>query len=251
MKVLIVEDDDVLQEVLRGLLEVNGFAVDVVADGEEGLYMAEEFTPDAMVLDVILPSLDGISLVKCLRQKGNAVPVLLLTVNNDIPHRIEGLDCGADDYLAKPFDHGELLARLRAIIRRTKHTPNPIITIGDLEVNTALRSVTRAGHVIALTAREYNLLEYLAINRNRVLSRAELLAHLYHSEFEPESNLIDVYITLIRNKIDKPFQRKLIHTVRGAGYLLRVPRSDASSLAVNECLSERNLSSDAGECGIS
>lgn len=224
MKILIVEDDEVLREILQGLLEANGFAVDTAADGQEGFYMAEEFPPDAIILDVMLPTLDGISLIKQLRHNGNTIPILLLTVKKEISMRIEGLDCGADDYVCKPFDHGELLARLRAIIRRAKHAASPRVSVEDLELNMATRRVKRAGQPIKLTAREYNVLEYLVLNQRRVISRAELLAHLYHSGFETDSNLIDVYITFLRNKIDKPFPTKLIHTVRGAGYIM--PSSD-------------------------
>lgn len=223
MKILVVEDDDVLSEVLRGILEANGFAVDLTGDGQEGLYMAEQFSPDAIILDVILPRLDGVSVVKRLRETGHKTPILLLTTKGDVQHRIEGLNCGADDYLPKPFDHGEFLARLRAILRRGKNSASALLTAGELEVDMAGRTVKRSGRPIELTAKEFNLLEYLILNKERVVTRGELFSHLYHSGYESESNLIDVYITFLRNKIDKPYPVKLIHTVRGAGYVLKSP----------------------------
>jgi len=223
MKILVVEDDDVLCEVLKTVLEKNGFAVDLTTDGEEGLYLAEQYSPDAIILDIGLPSLDGLSVLKCLREKKITTPILLLTEKREVENRIEGLDLGADDYLPKPFDPGELLARLRSIIRRGKNRATNFIVVGDLEINPSAKSVTRAGQPISLTAKEYNFLEYLASNTGKVISRAELYDHLYDSAFESDSNLIDVYITYLRNKIDKPFPIKLIHTVRGAGYVLKVP----------------------------
>ena len=208
------------------VLNKEGFAVDVTGDGEEGLYLAEQYAPDAIVLDVILPTLDGLSLLKQLRQKGITIPVLLLTTQSSVAHKVEGLNLGADDYLPKPFDHEELVARLRSILRRNKGLGSSVIQIGDLEINVATRTVKRAGQYIDLTAKEFNLLEYLAIHADRVVSRTEILEHLYDSAFESDSNLIDVYITYLRNKIDRPFPTRLIQTVRGAGYILKLPETE-------------------------
>jgi len=226
MRVLVVEDDDVLCEILKAVLTAAGFAVDITSDGEEGLYLAEQFTPDAIVLDVILPTLDGLSLLKKLRQKGINIPVLLLTTQSSVEHKVEGLNLGADDYLPKPFDHEELVARLRSILRRNKGLASSVIQIEDLEINVAARTVKRAGQGIDLTAKEFNLLEYLAIHADRVVSRTEILEHLYDRAFESDSNLIDVYITYLRNKIDRPFPTKLIQTVRGTGYILKAPETE-------------------------
>lgn len=226
MKILVIEDDEVLSEILVAVLNKEGFAVDVTGDGEEGLYLAEQYAPDAIVLDVILPTLDGLSLLKQLRQKGITIPVLLLTTQSSVAHKVEGLNLGADDYLPKPFDHEELVARLRSILRRNKGLGSSVIQIGDLEINVATRTVKRAGQYINLTAKEFNLLEYLAIHADRVVSRTEILEHLYDSAFESDSNLIDVYITYLRNKIDRPFPTRLIQTVRGAGYILKLPETE-------------------------
>ena len=226
MKILVIEDDDVLSEILVAVLNKEGFAVDVTGDGEEGLYLAEQYAPDAIVLDVILPTLDGLSLLKQLRQKGITIPVLLLTTQSSVAHKVEGLNLGADDYLPKPFDYEELVARLRSILRRNKGLGSTVIQIGDLEINVAARTVKRADQYIDLTAKEFNLLEYLAIHADRVVSRTEILEHLYDSAFESDSNLIDVYITYLRNKIDRPFSTRLIQTVRGAGYILKLPETE-------------------------
>lgn len=220
MKILIVEDDDVLSEVLKTVLISEGFAVDVTSDGEGGFYLAEQFTPDAIVLDVMLPSLDGLSLLKRLRDKAINIPVLLLTTQSSVNEKIQGLNLGADDYLPKPFDHGELVARIRTIIRRNKGTACSVMRIGDLEIDLAARIVHRRGEPIHLTTKEFNLLECLALHEGRVVSRTQLIEHLYDNSFESDSNLIDVYITYLRNKIDKPFPVKLIKTVRGSGYML-------------------------------
>ena len=161
MKILVVEDDDVISEVLNGVLKKNGFTVDLASDGEEGLYLAEQYPPDAIILDIMLPGLDGFELLKCLREKKINTPILLLTEKGEVENRIKGLDQGADDYLPKPFDHGELMARLRAIIRRGIDSATNTTVIGDMEINLSAKSVRRAGQPVSLTAKEYSLLEYL------------------------------------------------------------------------------------------
>ncbi len=222
MKILLVEDDEVLCEILQTVLQKEGFIVQMTVDGGEGLYLAENFHPDAMILDVGLPTLDGISLLKIIREKGLTLPVLLLTEKGEVADRIHGLNAGADDFLPKPFDYGELVARVRAIIRRSKGVASSKLEMEDMEIDMAARTVRRGGQPIALTAKEFNLLEYLAIHVNRVVSRTELFEHLYNEEFESNSNVIDVYVKFLRNKIDVPYPVKLIQTVRGAGYVLRV-----------------------------
>ena len=221
MKILVIEDEIKLARVLKKGLEENGFTVDVSSDGEEGLHMAESYSYDAMLLDLTLPVRDGLSILATLRERKIDYPVIVVTARGDVDDRIKGLDIGADDYIAKPFDFSELMARLRSAIRRSKGKPSPIIVIGDLSLDTNAKTVTRSGATIPLSAREYALLEYLALNTGRVVSRTEVIEHVYSSEYEWDSNVIDVYINYLRNKIDKGFGKPLIHTVRGAGYVLK------------------------------
>lgn len=221
MKILIIEDEKRLAAVLKKGLEENAFTVDMSHDGEEGLYMAETFPYDAILLDIMLPVMDGFTVLSKLRAKGTGVPVLMLTARGEVEDRIKGLNTGADDYIAKPFDFSELLARLKSVIRRSKGKPQPLLVTGDLTIDTNSRSVRRAGREIRLSATEYNLLEYLALNSNRVISRSEIIEHIYDTEHDYNSNLIDVNISNLRNKLDKGFDRQLISTIRGAGYMLR------------------------------
>ncbi|MBI5237407.1 MAG: response regulator transcription factor [Deltaproteobacteria bacterium] len=221
MRVLIVEDEKDLAAIIKqGLLE-EGYIVDVAHDGEEGLYMAENFPVDAIILDIMLPKVDGLTVLSKLRKKGFATPVLLLTARDAILDKIKGLDTGADDYLTKPFVFSELMARLRSLMRRKGMVKEAVIRIADLEINTASREVKRGGNTVQLSAREYALLEYLAYNRDKVVTRTDIVEHIYSEDSEMDSNVVDVYINYIRNKIDKGFETKLIHTVRGSGYILR------------------------------
>ncbi len=220
MRVLIVEDEKNLAKVLKKGLEESGFVIDIASDGEEGFYMANEFPFDALILDISLPKLDGLSILGKLREKGSKVPVLMLTARADVADKIKGLNTGADDYLAKPFDFAELLARLNSLLRRSKNTPSPVIKISDLEIDTNAREVCRSNKKIKLSSSEFNILEYLALNRGRVISRAELTDHIYNIDFDLDSNIIDVYINYLRNKIDKGYIKPLIHTIRGSGYIL-------------------------------
>ncbi len=221
MKILIVEDEQKLARILKKGLEENDFTVDLSFDGDEGMHMAETYSYDAVLLDLMLPGRDGLSILKALRAKKIDLPVLVLTARGDVEDRIKGLDIGADDYIAKPFDFAELMARLRAAIRRSKGKPSPIIKIANLSIDSNAKTVSRSGKAIALSAREYALLEYLALNAGRVVSRTEVIEHVYSSEYEWDSNVIDVYINYLRNKVDKGFDKPLIHTVRGAGYVLK------------------------------
>jgi len=221
MKILIIEDEPRLARLLKQGLEEQGFVVDLALDGSEGQYQVEQYPYDALVLDLMLPERDGLSILKTLRENGNDVPVLIVTARGDVEDRIKGLNLGADDYLAKPFDLEELVARLRALIRRSRGKSSPLITVADLVIDTNARNVNRAGKDISLSAREYELLHYLALNNGRVVSRTELIEHVYATDYEWDSNVIEVYISYLRTKIDRGFSGALIHTVRGAGYLLK------------------------------
>jgi two-component system, OmpR family, response regulator len=221
MRILLVEDEKDLAMIIKQGLEEEGYVVDVAHDGEEGLYMAQNFPVDAIILDIMLPLLDGLSVLSALRKKGNMTPVLLLTARDALLDKIKGLDTGADDYLTKPFVFEELLARVRSLLRRKAAVKEAVIRVGDLEINTASHEVKRAGKEITLSAREYALLEYLAYKKDNVVSRTEIVEHIYNEESDMDSNVVDVYINYLRNKIDKDFKKKLIHTVRGAGYMLK------------------------------
>jgi len=221
MRILLVEDERDLAAIVRQGLEEDGYTVEVAHDGEEGLYMAENYPADVIVLDIMLPVIDGLTLLGKLRKKGVATPVLLLTARDTVLDKIKGLDTGADDYLTKPFDFGELLARVRSLIRRKSVIKETLIRIDDLEINTASHEVKRGDKVINLSSREYALLEYLTYNKEKVVSRTDITEHIYHEETDMDSNVVDVYINYLRNKIDKDFKNKLIHTIRGAGYMLK------------------------------
>lgn len=220
MRVLIVEDDRPLREALRQGLQEAGFAVDSSADGEEGLWYARSNEYDAIVLDLMLPHVDGLTILGRLRRDGSAVPILILTARDTVADRVQGLDLGADDYLVKPFAFAELLARVRALVRRGYNNKDPVIRVEDLEVDTAGCTVRRGGQSIILSAREYALLEFLAAKAGQVVSRRAIWEHVYDFHSDPESNVVDVYIGHLRKKIEQPGRPKLIHTRRGQGYLL-------------------------------
>jgi DNA-binding response OmpR family regulator len=223
MRALVVEDERRLaQNVADGLRQCAGYAVDVANDGESGLFMAENNEYDLVVLDLMLPKLAGPALLERYRQSGHEAPVLILTARDDKQSIIKLLNAGADDYLAKPFDLGELLARAKALVRRGKGRPQPVLSIGDLEINLAERTVKRAGKPVELMPMEYRVLEYLASRSRAVVSKTELLEHLYDYNWEKFGNVIEVYISGLRKKIDSGTNAKLIHTLRGHGYTLRV-----------------------------
>ena len=222
MRVLIVEDEPRLAEnIARSLRESAGYAVDVAADGQEGLFLAESNTYDVVLLDLMLPKMDGMQLLTRIRQAGQLTPVLVLTARDDKESVVALLNAGADDYLTKPFDLGELLARAKALIRRGKGQPSPVLSIGDLQLNTVNRTVQRSDRTIMLTAMEYRVLEYLAHRPGAVVSKTELLEHLYDYNWEKFSNVIEVYISGLRRKLDDGSDRQFIHTVRGQGYILQ------------------------------
>jgi DNA-binding response OmpR family regulator len=220
MRILLVEDYAPLRESVTQALEEAGFAVDASADGEVGLWHARSGEYDAILLDIVLPKLDGLSILRQLRQSGSRTPVLLLTAKDTVADRVTGLDLGADDYLVKPFALEELLARVRALLRRKYDAADPIIHIQDLELNTVSRVVRRAGERIDLTAREYALLEFLAHRAGEIVSRTEIWEHVYDFRSTVASNVVDVYIGYLRKKIERPGRPRLIHTRRGQGYVL-------------------------------
>ena len=227
MRVLLVEDHKPLARALRQALEEENFAVDVAGDGEEADVKARSTEYDVIILDLMLPKEDGLSLLRRWRKDGLETHVLILTARGSIDDKVEGLDLGADDYLAKPFELEELLARLRALIRRHHQVKDPVLRVHDLEIDTAARTVKRAGQPIHLTPREYGLLEFLAFHRGRVVTRTMIWEHLYDEHDESTSNVVDVYIRYLRNKIDKGFEPPLILTRWGEGYMLRADETAA------------------------
>ncbi len=220
-KVLLIEDEEPLAELIRQALEEAGFMVDVVFDGDAGLAAAREGAYSLIILDIMLPGTDGFGICKALRSRRDATPILMLTARDSVQDRVRGLETGADDYLPKPFAFPEMLARVRALLRRDKIHKAPLIRIADLELDTNSRNVTRAGHEISLTRREYELLEALATNEGRVLSRDAIRDRIWLDD-SSFSNVVDVRIRLLRKKIDSGREPKLIHTIYGVGYTLRV-----------------------------
>ncbi len=221
MRILLVEDHKPLVRALRQGLEEEGFAVDVATDGEEGDFKARSSGYDVIILDLMLPKIDGLTLLRNWRRAGLATHVLVLTARDTTEDKVAGLDLGADDYLTKPFQLEELLARLRALIRRGHFAKDPVLRAFDLEIDTVARTVKRGGQPIHLTPREFALLQFLAYHRGKVVSRAMIWEHLYDEYDENTSNVVDVYIRYLRTKIDKGFEPPLILTRWGEGYLLR------------------------------
>lgn len=217
---LLVEDYTPLREAVAAALTGEGFAVDTSADGEEGLWYARSGEYDAILLDIALPKRDGLSILRALRDGGCRTPVLLLTARDSIDDRVTGLDLGADDYLVKPFALAELLARVRALVRRKYDEPDPVLRVRELGVDTVGRTVTLAGDPIELTGREYALLEYLVRRAGQVVTRAEIVEHLYDFNAAAESNVVDVYVGYLRRKLERPDHPPLIQTRRGQGYVL-------------------------------
>ncbi len=227
MRILVVEDDTKLADMLLRSLREQGYAVDHAADGERALYQAAVNDYDAIVLDVGLPRRDGFEVSRTLRARGSRAPILMLTARDAVTDRVTGLDAGADDYLVKPFALQELLARLRALLRRLPELLPSTLQVGDLVLDTKSQSATRAGRPIPLTAKEYAMLEFLARHAGRVVGRAELSAHVWDENHDPLSNAIEVYINRLRRKIDEGHPTPLIHTRRGAGYQMSASLSEA------------------------
>jgi len=223
MRILLVEDDSSVSGfIVKGLREER-YAVDLAADGEMGLAMAETTNYDVIILDVMLPKMNGVEVCRRLREQRQTTPILLLTARDAIADRVSGLDTGADDYLTKPFAFAELLARLRALLRRGSALPIPHLKIADLELDPVSHRVWRAGQPIVLTNKEYSLLEYLMRNTGRVLTRTAITEHVWDIHYEAVTNIVDVHIKTLRSKMDRDFSPQLIHTVRGVGYVLKVP----------------------------
>jgi len=222
MRILLVEDSPRMRQNIGAALRLSGYAVDLAADGEEGLWQAESHDYDAIILDIMLPKLDGLSLLKRLRTKGRKTHVLLLTARDTVPDRVLGLNSGADDYLVKPFALEELLARVQALCRRSYDSKQTILTVGDLEVDTNARTASRDNHSLVLQAREYALLEYLVRRAGHVVTRTEIETHIYDSLADPVSNVVDSAICALRRKLEvSPTSAPLIHTRRGIGYVLQ------------------------------
>ena len=221
MRLLVVEDENKVASFIKKGLEEEGYAVDLAADGEAGLAMALERVHDLIILDIRLPKMDGLQVLQVLRQDKITTPVLLLTVRATIEDKVLGLDAGADDYLTKPFAFQELVARVRALLRRRAETEPTTLRVGDLSLDPARRTVTRGGVKIDLTAREFSLLDYFMRNPGRVLTRTMIAEHVWDYSFDTSTNVIDVYVNYLRKKIDAEREPKLLHTVRGVGYVLQ------------------------------
>ena len=220
MRILLVEDEARVAGFLAKGLREQTYAVDVATDGVEGLHLGSENDYDLVILDVMLPHKDGHAVCRELRRRGRLSPILMLTARGAVDDRVAGLDSGADDYLTKPFDFKELLARVRALLRRSTALRPATLCVADLKLDTASHAVERAGRVVTLTAKEYALLEFLLLNQGRVVGREEIAQHVWDENFDPFSNVIDVYIKRLRSKMDTEPRRRLIHTRRGEGYLL-------------------------------
>ena len=225
MKILLVEDDYRIAQALAEALTDQHYAVDIAADGQEGWNFAEAFTYDLILLDVMLPKLDGNSLCQRLRRQGLKTPVLMLTARDTSNDKVMGLDAGADDYIVKPFDFKELLVRIRALLKRINQniSVGNILKVGDLVINLDSKEVARGGNGISLTAKEFQLLEYLVRNRNKVVSRADIALNVWDIDFDTKTNVIDVYVNFLRKKLDHDHEKKIIHTQVGVGYILKEP----------------------------
>jgi two-component system OmpR family response regulator len=222
MRVLLVEDDSTIAEFVENGLREAGFAVERAADGRTGLQKAAAGSYDAAIVDVMLPQMDGLALIDALRAKGVRTPVLILSAKRAVDDRVRGLQAGGDDYLTKPFDFAELLARVQALIRRATGASEPTrLTAGDLTLDLLTRRVHRGAKAIELRPREFALLEYLMRNAGRVVSKTSILSHVWGYNFDPNTNVVDVLVSRLRDRIDRPFAEKLLHTVRGVGYVLR------------------------------
>ena len=221
MKILLAEDEIDLNNVITRYLKKNGYSVDSVLDGEEALDYLEYGEYDLVILDIMMPKVNGFEVIKKLRDKGNHTSVLMLTARDSADDKVKGLDLGADDYIVKPFDFNELMARIRAVVRRKYGNSSNKLVIGDLILDTSEKSVTRAGKQIELTGKEYEVLEYLMQSKNRILSREQIKEHVWDFDYEGDSNIIDVLIKNIRKKIDIEDGKQIIYTKRGLGYVIK------------------------------
>ena len=222
MRLLVVEDEKKLNDLITKKLEKEYYGVDSCFDGEEAIRYVEGTEYDAIILDIMLPKLDGFEVIKRIRAKKNKVPILLLTARDNIDDKVKGLDYGADDYLVKPFIFEELMARIRVLLRRNSGNADNVITVANLKVDLDAKTVFRDGVLIKLSGREYSILEYLIRNKGKILPRERIEDHIWNYDYEGGTNVIDVYIRYLRKKIDDSYTPKLIHTIRGLGYVLRV-----------------------------
>ncbi|MDH7605317.1 MAG: response regulator transcription factor [Melioribacter sp.] len=221
MRILVVEDERKVASFIKKGLEEEFFTVDVAYNGKEGLDLASTEEYDLIILDIMIPFIDGITLTKELRKRKIITPILLLTVKDSVNDKVEGLDAGADDYLTKPFAFEELTARVRALLRRGEKLTSNILSAADLKLDLITHTVYRNEKEIILTPKEFSILEYLIRNKNKIVSRTKLIEHVYDYHFDTNTNVIDVYINKLRNKIDQGFDKKLIHTIRGVGYIIK------------------------------
>jgi len=220
MKVLIVEDEDLIRENLVASFKAQGFAVEAADNGEDGLFLADEYPIDIAIVDIGLPGISGLEMIEQLRETGNQVPIIVLTARDSWQDKVEGLSTGADDYMAKPFQFEELLARCNALLRRTAGFATPLLKIADIELDTMAQSVKKSGKQVELTAYEYKVLEYLFLNPKKVVSKTELTEHIYDQDFDRDSNVLEVFVGRLRKKLDAEQKLKLIQTLRGQGYRL-------------------------------
>jgi heavy metal response regulator len=221
MRILVVEDEKKVGSFIKKGLEEEHYAVDIAYDGEEGLTLAQINEYDLILLDIMLPRLDGMEVLRQIRRNGSNVPILMLTAKDSVEDIVSGLNGGSDDYLTKPFSFDELVARVRALLRRKAKEKTDLLTVGDLSLSTSTHRVKRGGREIELTAKEYALLEYFMRNPNRVLTRVLITEHVWDYHFDPSTNVIDVYVNYLRKKIDQGFEKKLIHTIIGSGYMMK------------------------------
>ena len=220
MRILVVEDEKILNKMITKTLKTEGYSVDSCFNGEDALHFLKMGEFDAVILDIMMPKMSGIDVVKAMRADGDATPVIFLTARDSVADRVEGLDAGAQDYLVKPFAFEELLARIRAMTRTAAGRGTSTLSLADLTVDTKAKTVRRAGDVIPLTAKEYELLEYMMYNKGIILSREKIENHIWNFDYMGGTNVVDVYIRYLRKKLDDPYDKKLIHTVRGLGYIM-------------------------------
>lgn len=221
MRLLVIEDETSLLNIIARRLKEEGYSVDTAKNGREGQYYISSAEYDCIVLDIMIPIIDGLALLRKIRAKKISTPVLLLTAKDSIEDRVIVLDSGADDYLIKPFSFDELSARIRALLRRQKNSRDIVLNIGNLQLNTLTREVKRGDKLIELTSKEYSVLEYFLKNKNRVLTKSQIAEHVWSYDFEYGSNIVEVYVRYLRRKIDDAFKNKLIHTIRGGGYVIK------------------------------
>ncbi|RLB61720.1 MAG: DNA-binding response regulator [Deltaproteobacteria bacterium] len=222
MRILIIEDDRKISSFLKKGFKEVGYAADVAGDGVEGLLLVRQGIYDAIVADLMLPKLDGLSMIESMRAEGIDTPVIILSAKRSVDDRIRGLQAGGDDYMVKPFSFSELLVRVQTLLRRSQRTPQAtILQVGDLKLNLTEHTADRDGEELELQPREFSLLEYMMRNVGRVITKTAILEHVYDYSFDPQTNVVDVLVCRLRNRIDKPFEQKLIHTIRGVGYVLK------------------------------